>query len=56
MVVEPRFDESVECLELALGAGFRCTVFEPPQHVSFDQLASHTRMRSVDAVRRLLDR
>jgi hypothetical protein len=54
--VGPRFDEPVEFLELALGVGCRRTAFQPTQHVSFDQVARHARMLSVDALRGLLDR
>ena len=50
MIIEPRLDEPVEFLELVFGAGFWRTVFEPAQHVSFDQIARHTRMFSVDAL------
>ena len=56
MVVEPWFDDPIEFLELALGVGVRRTVFELTQHVSFNQVARHARMLSVDALRRLLDR
>src|SRR3954471_17828302 len=56
MIIEPRLDEPVEFLELVFGAGFWRTVFEPAQHVSFDQVARHARMLSVDALHRLLDR
>src|SRR3954471_22169297 len=50
MIIEPRLDEPVEFLELVFGAGFWRTVFEPAQHVSFDQVARHARMLSVDAL------
>ena len=55
-LVEPRFDQPVEFLEFALAAGVRHAAFQPTQHVSLDQLASHARVPRVDARHRLLDR
>jgi len=37
--VEPRLDELVECLEQALGEGFRHTASEPTDYVNFYQVA-----------------
>ena len=56
MCFQPRLHEPVEFLHLFVGVGFGRAVFQPTEHVSFDQVARHIRMLGMETLRRLRDR
>ncbi|MBV8097421.1 MAG: hypothetical protein JO110_30090 [Acetobacteraceae bacterium] len=53
---EPRLQELVELLHLFVSVGFGRAVFQPTDHVSFDQVAGHFRVLGMEAFCRRLDR